>query len=183
MSKYIVAFLIAFSIFNVSQAKQKRYNAAVWITNPISLYTKIGGGIEIRYHQCGWIAGGTSYMGIYTGKQFRFEFNKYIKTYKKNESFWYVKICGGDATYDPTKLSLLNDNSKTTIGPTNYIGGGGGWGRRINVNHFFLMFNLGLKYVAFAPDFPDESSQRFRLFYATGPGSIVDCNLRLGLQF
>lgn len=183
MSKYIGIFLIALFSLQTTYAKDNKYNVAIMITNPLGMYTKIGGGLELRYRQSSVVITGVNYSGVYAGKQYRFEYQKYIRTYKKNETFWYIKVCGGDATYDGDKLSLLDDKSKIKIGPEKYIGGGAGLGRRLNYNHFFLMFNFGLKYVAFPPDFPDESSEKFRLFYATGPGSIIDCNLRLGLQF
>lgn len=182
MSKYLLALLLA--AFTISSAGAKdRYHVAIMITNPVGAYTKIGGEAEIRIRQTSFLIGGTNYMGIYAGKQYRFEVNKYIKTTKKNETFWYVKVCGGDATYDGSKLSLLNDNTGVTIGPQTYIGGGAGLGRRINGKHWFAMFNMGAKYVVMPQDFPDESWERFRLFYATGPGAIFDLNMRVGYQF
>jgi hypothetical protein len=189
MSKYILALVTVFFSLQSADAQynasgnRKRYNAAIMITNPLGMYTKIGVGGEIRIRQTSVIVSGAKYSGVYEGKQYRFEVNKYIKTNKKNESYWYAKVCGGDATYVPDKFSFLNDKSKETVGPAKYIGGGIGLGRRININHFFLLMNFGVKYVALPPDFSDEKAEKFRLFYATGPGSVLDCNLRLGYQF
>ena len=191
MSKYLLsAFFVLFSLqsvnaqYNYTYNNRKKYTAALMITNPLGFYTKIGGGLELRLRQTSVVINAATYSGIYEGKQYRFEVDKYIKTTKKNESFWYVKVCGGDATYNPTKLTLLNDNSNTAVGPVNYIGGGIGLGRRIYMKqHFFLLLNAGLKYVVLPPDFSDEKAEKFRLFYATGPGSVVDANLRFGYQF
>lgn len=190
MSKYILALVTVFlslqsanAQYNYTYSNRKKYTAAVMITNPLGMYTKIGGGVEIRVRQTAVIISGVNYSGVYEGKQYRFEVNKYIKTTKTNESYWYAKICGGDATYNPDKLTFLSDNSKTTVGPVNYIGGGIGLGRRINIKHFFLLMNFGLKYIDLPSDLSDEKAEKFRLFYATGPGSVLDCNLRLGYQF
>ncbi len=183
MSKFILVTLIALMTFNGAMAKDGKYTIALHITNPLGAYTKYGGGAELRIRQSAWMISSVKYNGIYAGKQFRFEYQKYFKTYKKHENFFYVKLCGGDATYDGSKLSLLDDKTKVIIGPVNYVGGGAGIGRRLNYKHFFLMFNLGAKYMFLPPDFPDEYHERFRYFYSTGPGAIIDLNMRLGFQF
>ncbi len=183
MYKFIFATLLALVSLGQVQAKDGNYTVAVMVTNPLGMYTKIGGGLEMRYKSSSIVINLVNYSGIYAGKQYRFEYQHYKPTYKKNESFWYAKVCGGDATYDGSKLSLLNDKTNKIYGPVNYIGGGAGVGRRINRNHFFLVMNLGVKYVVLPPDFTDDKNERFRLFYATGPGSLLDCNLRLGFQF
>lgn len=183
MSKFILVTLIGLLSFSSVNARVSRYTIGLNITNPLGAYTKYGGGMELRVRQSAWMISGVKYAGIYEGKQFRFEYQKYIKTRYRHENFFYVKMCGGDATYDGSKLSIIDDKTKTIIGPVNYVGGGAGIGRRLNYRHFFVMFNLGAKYVFLPPDFPDEYHERFRYFYSTGPGAIIDLNMRLGFQF
>jgi hypothetical protein len=182
----IIALLLVFS-FCTAKAydpiKGKSHPVSIQITNPLSAASKIGGVFEIRYLNSSFNVGFTTYNSAYKGKQFKFEYEKYIRTWRRNEYFWYIKALGGDATYESDKLNFLGDKSGVTFGPAKYYGGGAGMGRRFNFNHFCVIVNAGVKYVALPEDLTGDQRTYFRVFYATGPGSVFDLNFRLGYQF
>ncbi len=187
MSKFtlltlILVFSVA-SVFAFDPTKQKDSHLAVFITNPLSGASKIGGLVEMRLRLSSFCIGATDYIGGYTGIQYKFEYHKYLYTERRNEYFWYLKAFGGDVTYEADKLMLVGDGTNKIIGPLNYYGGGAGFGRRYNWKHICLMVNAGLKYAALPENLSDENRESFRVFYATGPGSIIDLNFRLGYQF
>ncbi|MBC7552603.1 MAG: hypothetical protein H7257_01355 [Taibaiella sp.] len=187
MLKYSIITLLAVLFLTRTYAfdpmKGPARHVSVQITNPLSAASKIGGVLEIRLIQSSFNFGFTNYSGVYQGKQYKFEYQKYIKTQYRNEYFWYLKAFGGDAMYVSSKLEMIGDKSDVKVGPLNYFGGGAGFGRRFNLNHFCILVNCGLKYAVLPENLSDENREYFRLFYATGPGSILDLNLRLGYQF
>ena len=187
MSKFTSAFIIL--LFSVSSVfakwdpiKGKPHHFGVMITNPLSAASKIGGLLEVRGNLSEINAAVTNYMGVYQGMAYRLEYQKYIRTIYRNEYFWYIRALGGRATYHAASVPF-GDNSKEVLGEYQYYGAGGGFGRRWNFNHFFITMNAGLKITLLPIDMTDEARDRFRLFYVTGPGSILDLNFRLGYQF
>jgi hypothetical protein len=187
MSKYILAIAVFLSSFQFASAfdpiKGAANHMSIQITNPLSGASKAGGMLEIRLTQSSFNLGYTQYLGVYAGKQYRFEYQKYIKTRLRNEYYWYLKAGGGTAQYDASKLEMLGNKTKAIIGPVDYYYAGAGVGRRFNLNHFVICLNAGLKYSKLPPDFSEENWQEYRLFYATGPGSILDLNAKFGYQF
>ncbi|NDC42034.1 MAG: hypothetical protein EBZ77_10875 [Chitinophagia bacterium] len=115
--------------------------------------------------------------------QFKLEYLYYLPTIYRNETFAYVKLASGNAQYESNKLSILGEDRDFKVGPVDYTGGGIGMGRRWNLNHFCIVFNGGLKYVALPQNLSDENRKHFDLFYGTGPGSIIDLNFKIGYQF
>ncbi len=190
MSKYLYIFVLGLlSVFSVQgkpildKIKGKPYHFAFMITNPLSGYSKFGGMLEIRAKQNSVVLGATDYYGGYNGLKYNLEYQHYIPTIYRNESFWYLKVIGGSAQYNAEKLSLItNDQSKEIFGPYDFVGAGFGYGRRWNFNKTFIMCNIGLKYTKITSDISDEVYDRFRVFYMTGPGSVFELNFRFGFQ-
>ena len=189
MSKFTLATLLLLSAYCTSYAYDpihgKIRHFSISITNPLSAASKIGGVAEMRLRLSALEIGFTNYMvmSAYPGKQYKLEYLKFINTWRRNEFFWYLKILGGNSTYKSENLSFLGDKTNTTVGPVDYYGGGAGMGYRFNFNKFILTVNGGLKYVALPENLPDQQRDNFRIFYATGPGSIIDFNFKLGYQF
>ena len=187
MRKFYILILAVLSVVNSVQAKNrygnKKYNVAVQITNPLSAQSKIGGFVEGRVNRTSFVVGYTDYIGAYAGNQEKLEFLHYFKTPFKNEWFWYAKVLHGDAAYDSKKLTTIQDNSNVQFSSINYNGFGAGFGRRLNLHHFNITINLGVKYCNFSDDIDDPNRKYYNLFFATGPGSYVDFNFRFGYQF
>jgi hypothetical protein len=95
----------------------------------------------------------------------------------------YLKGVAGDASFDSKKLAMapIGDVSKIFIGPNVYIGGGAGFGKRYHFRALFLAWNFGIKYCALQP-MPVEEKNMYRLLYVTGPGSMIEFNIKGGLQ-
>ncbi len=179
-----VVFLFSFTCVKAwDPIKGKPYNFSVQMTNPLSVLSKVGLVLEFRGGQESLNLGLTNNMYAYKGVQYKMEYQHYIRTIYRNEYFWYIKGIGGNAEYIADKLGTFGDKSKRNAGPADYYGGGAGFGRRFNFNHWFISMNGGLKYVFLPENFRDENKELFRVFYATGPGSIIDLNFRFGYQF
>ena len=187
MSKFTLVTLITLLSFTGAYAfnptKGKTSALSIQLTNPISGASKIGGTVEMRIGGSALAVSFTDFIAAYQGKQYKFEYRKYIPTNRRNEYYWYLKAYGGEVTYHSEKLPLVGDETGTLIGPINYYGGGAGVGRRFNFNHIVILMNAGLKYTSLPENLPDESRESFRIFYATGPGSILDLNFKIGYQF
>ena len=168
MQKNILLILIVLLPF-YSYRATAQYNLSLMGTNPLGILSMIAV---------------TNYTGVYEGKQYRFEYQKYFHTKLSDNFFWYIKAGGGQSTYNGKALSFLDDKSTgATPVPVDYYLGGAGFGRRVVYKHFCLSFTLGLKYSNLPADMSDENKESYRLFYATGPGSIIDANIRFGFQF
>ncbi len=187
MSKFTLVTLILFFTFFRCSAFDPTFGKihpfSFQIVSPLSAASKIGGVVEIRIGGSSFNIGFINYTGAYQGKQYKLEYQKYFKTTHRNEYFWYAKALGGDAKYVSDKLSIIGDKSKTEIGPIDYYAVGAGVGRKFNFNHIAILINAGLKYATLPKELSDENREDFRVFYATGPGSIFDLNCRIGYQF
>lgn len=62
-----------------------------------------------------------------------------------------------------------------------YLGGAAGYGRRYNHGPLFFAVRTGLRGTAIM-DLEKDIKSLYRLFYVTGPGSIVELNFQFGLQ-
>ncbi len=190
MSKFTLVFIISLLSFSGLQAKRKwepikgkPYHFSVQITNPLSAMSKAGGVLEYRQNLSSINIALTDYIGAYQGLQYRAEYQKYIKTMYRNEYFWYIRALGGSALYVSQQLQTFGDKSNVKVGPVDYYGAGFGVGRRWNFKHFMISLNAGLKFTMLPNDMSDENKDLFRVFYATGPGSVLDLNFRFGYQF
>ena len=183
MQKNILLILIVLLPF-YSYRATAQYNLSLMGTNPLGILSKEGGALEFRTGKSSFMIAVTNYTGVYEGKQYRFEYQKYFHTKLSDNFFWYIKAGGGQSTYNGKALSFLDDKSTgATPVPVDYYLGGAGFGRRVVYKHFCLSFTLGLKYSNLPADMSDENKESYRLFYATGPGSIIDANIRFGFQF
>ena len=182
MQKYL--FIILFVILPFCSYRScAQYNFSFMGTSPLGILSKEGGTLELRLGRSSLLIALTNYTGVYKGKQYRFEYQQYFHTRISDNFYWYIKLGGGQSTYNPKALSVLDDTATTQAKPFDYYLGGAGVGRRVIYHHFCLSFNLGLKYAKLPIDMPDEDRTNYRLFYATGPGSVIDANVRLGFQF
>lgn len=161
---------------------RKKYHFGVTVSNPLGLITKGGGGLEVRTGQVAYMFSYTKYWGAYAGRALTYETIRYIRTRKRDEYYLYAKIGMGIGTFDSKKLKVYGDVSDIVIPNVAYSGAGAGFGKRYNRGIFFIRWNFGFKY--YPIDFlPDKEKKMFRLFYATGPGSILEYNVRMGIQF
>ena len=171
---------------------RRHYRIAVGVTNPLSAYSKYGGFFEQRNGNTSTIFSYTKYTGAYPGKQFGITFEKYLRTKKRDQYYIYFKGIFGDAGFDTRKLSMFGDQSNILIGTfdeslkfkagNDYGGGGFGFGKRINLNTLFIKWNLGVKACGLIGEYPDEERHLYRLMYATGPASIIEFNVKVGIQ-
>ena len=190
MPKFILVTLISLLAFQSVRAyeeedlkKRKIYHIAVNGTNPFSAFCKYGGGLEQRFGNVAIIQSYTKYTGAYPGKRYGFEVDKYIKTKKRHEYFIYWKYVFGEASFESKKLSIYGEKTDINLGPELYVGGATGVGRRYNFDVLFVRWNLGLKYCPLVTKYDYQPYQdMYRLFYATGPGSIIELNFTFGIQ-
>ena len=194
MRKIIPILLLAIFVHQsahawVDQYGKRHYRIALNLTNPVGLISKGGAALEQRSGRNSQLVSYTKYWGVYAGTQYGYELQHFLipgyrsRFYgKPREFFLYVKGFVGDASYDSKKLAVIGDNSKIFIGPNAYAGVVGGFGKRYNYNHFFISWKLGLKYSLLIDNPPTEDKNLYRLFFATGPGSIVDLNFHFGIQ-
>ena len=180
----IISFAHCFKADAYDYYGRKKYHLAVQVTNPLSLGSKGGGFLEYRNHQVSEVVGYTKYWDAYAGTQYSYQIMKFFRSRRKpHEYFLYFKGVMGDALYSSKKLAMFGDASDILIGPVTYFGGGLGVGRRYNYNTFFFSWNLGAKYCTIVDDLSADDKRLFRLFYAAGPGSMLEFNLRFGIQF
>lgn len=165
------------------------YHISLQITNPLSLMSKYGGLLETRVGQSSVGLGYTLYNGAYQGAQYKVEYMRFKRIFgsmdyrkKYSENFWYVKALGGDAKYESKALETFGNKSDISLPSKTYIAAGAGVGKRFTMNHFCISINLGLKIAYFTDKIDDNVKEQYNLFYATGPGSIIDLNFRLGYQ-
>lgn len=172
---------------------RKHYRIAIGVTNPLSAYTKYGGFFEERNGDVSTVLSYTKYTGAYPGKQFGFGIEKYLRTRKRDQYYIYFKGVFGDAGFDTRKLSLFGDQSNILIGTfdenlkyksgNGYVGGGFGFGKRYNFNSLFIKWNFGVKACGLIGEIPDTERNLYRLMFATGPASIIEFNVKAGIQF
>ncbi len=154
---------------------------AIHFTNPLGLGSK--GGIYGQYRlnqQNSFLLGYKWYWGFFPGYQATTEYHRYFWSWDKSEAFYYVKAGIGQAGYNPKPyFSGWDDPYKS---PDGYIFGGAGAGKRYNFGHFFMEFNVGLKFTQLQQKRPTVD-YNYNLFHSLGPGSFVDINFHLGYQF
>ncbi len=185
--KVLFVLFVLFSMScSVSRAQYLDPHYAIYLTSPLGLLSK--GGLKVEYRinmQNALLLGYTHYWGFFPGYQGNLEYRKYFPARKSlSENFIYAKagVGFGDYQYlkDYYQPDLFGDEKNTFKAPGNYVLAGGGIGRHINFDWFFIELNAGLK---FAQVVGKTHVYNERLFYTTGPGSIVDFNLHFGVQF
>ena len=194
MKKTILMLILALFAQNMAHAYidqygKRHYHVALVLTSPLGLISKGGAAIENRYGQTSYLVNYTKYWGVYAGTQYGYELQHFLRPsyrsknfLKPHEYFIYLKGMLGDASYDSKKLAVIGDNSNIYIGPNLYGGVGAGFGRRYNFKFFFMSWKVGLKYSALIDNVDDLDKHLYRLFFVTGPGSIVDANFHFGIQ-
>jgi hypothetical protein len=145
--------------------------------------SKIGGTLEFRKGQSSTLFGYTDYLGVYAGKQASIQWYRYLYSRSRREFFIYFKGVAGVASFDSKKLAMapIGDVSKIFIPENGYAGAGAGFGKRYHYRVLYLAWNFGIKYCALNP-MPVEEKNMYRLFYVTGPGSMIEFNIKGGIQ-
>lgn len=189
MKRIVVAlFLLLFAAnTNAIDARRRYYKLALHLTNPLGAMSKGGAILESRLGSITQLVGYTQYWGAFEGKQTFYEFHKYFKSEKPHQYYMYVRGLAGEMTFNNEKLKLLGHTQEIVIGPKAYIGGAIGAGKRYNYNVLFFRWHLGLKACLVSLDKADDDYEKamnsmFRLFYFTGPGSIIDAGIHFGIQ-
>jgi hypothetical protein len=183
---FIALFIIVYhgtAYSKVDFYGRKHYHIALHVNTPTGLMTKYGGGLEYRYGGSSILYSYDKYMGAYPGFQTGMEWQIYLRTHKKHQSYIYIKGVLGDAGYDGSKITLFGYGTDIKIADYAYVGGGVGYGRRWNFNIFFITFSTGLKYCALDPSMTPDERNMYTLFYYTGPGSYIDAHFQFGIQF
>lgn len=152
---------------------------AIHVSNPLSYASKFGVKLQYRLNiRHSVLVGYQTYYGFFPGAQGSIEYHGYYKTWDRTENFFYGRFGVGSATYSPKNYYEGWQTKYADPGSYGFLGAG--MGRRWNFNHFFIEGRVGLKYTEILE--PNDAINR-NLFYTTGPGSLVDCGLTLGLQF
>lgn len=191
---YILIFLLFFSIPGFAQFPSfertyyvKPYKLALTITNPASAMLKYGGGVEYRRGNRSYMLSYLKYTGAYYGKEYDAEYRLYFRKYMmhvKNkwiyQDFVYFRNIVGDMGYDGEKFAVLGQKEKKYADLQFYAGFAPGYGRRYHKGPLFFLCRAGIRAIAIPVD--DKIKSLYRLFYFTGPGSIVEVNFQFGLQ-
>ena len=200
MRNICITLIALFSSIQLATAKgnkidyygRRHYHFAIGLTNPLSAYTKYGAQVENRLRNYSYLVSYTKYMGAYPGHQYSWESQFYLRTRKRDQYYLYFRGIAGDAGLDTRKLSLWGDKSNILIGDYDkdlkfqsglpYLGGALGFGKRYNFNVLFVRWNFGVRACAIVGDYPDTERNMFRLMFLTGPTSILEFNVHVGLQ-
>ena len=173
-----IAFFILFChpFASVAQLQSPRF--AIYISNPVGLFSKVRFKAECKFDMHNAIqVSYADYWGFYPGEMAGLEYRRYSYRYRHREVFMYGKAGWGNFRF---ANGLFLDDNSYDMGVTYYAGAG--MGRHFNFRHFFLDLAWGLK--AAIPPMNTPAGKVFKgVFYSTGPGSIIDINLHFGLQF
>jgi hypothetical protein len=166
------------------------YTLAATVVNPLSATFKYGGGLEYRFRNVSYLVSyvkykGGAYPGLQTGLDLRIYLRKVWLNYSTGnwrQNFIYLRGVAGSAGFDGPKLKMFGYDANIVHDEVFYGGGGAGVGRRWTFKKFlFISASAGVKYVALT-DLDKEDKNLYRLFYATGPGSILELKFQFGLQ-
>lgn len=167
----------------------KPYTIALEITNPAGAASKYGAALEYRRGKWAYHIGRYWYNGVYTGKQcYDFGWKRYFRRqwrHEKNnwvyQDFLQWRVFFGDAEYHPEKFEALGLPTSYELLYNEYIGASMGYGRRYQKGPFFISVRGGLRGTYLG--LPEEQKIFHRLFYVSGPGSVVEVNGTFGVQF
>ncbi len=163
------------------------YSMALTLTNPANAMSRLGVGIEYRRRNYSYMSTYNLYNGVYTGKMQDFIWTFYLRKHwvHRNrkwyyQDFVYVKLFGGDSEYFPNKFNAIGLPTADDNVYYEYIGVGSGYGRRYQRGIFFVTVKGGLR--GTYTGLTEEDKLYYRLFYITGPGSIIECTANFGIQ-
>jgi len=167
----------------------RRYHLALTATSPLSATFKYGGGLEDRWRNFAYMVSYNKYYhSLYPGTEMDLEFRVYLRKMWLNsrygvifQNFIYWRGIMGDAAYEGPNLTILGFNDKTELPDYLYYGGSAGIGRRYTKGVLFFTIRGGVRVIQLQ-DLPSEYKNYYRIFYFTGPGSILEANLQLGIQ-
>ncbi len=168
----------------------RKYNIAWTFSNPLSASTKYGGGVEHRWGNFSYMASSYIYKGgAYPGAMLDLDMRVYMrKRWQVGRSKWtyqefvYWREFAGLAGFDSDKLWMAGHPKGIYREGYFYYGGSAGWGRRYSRGPFFATMKVGLRGTKFE-EMPQEDKFLYKLFYATGPGSILELNFQWGVAF
>lgn len=172
----------------VARAQYLDPRFAIYISTPLTILSK--GEIKAEYRlnlQNALLLSYTQYWGFFPGNQGALEYRLYFPERRRDrvaENFIYGKAGMGFADYlysnNYQQISILDDSRNHYAAPGTYVFAGAGIGRHYSIDWFFIDFNAGLKFaeVTTPPGVYNE-----HLFYLTGPGSYIDINVLIGIQF
>jgi hypothetical protein len=152
--------------------------AAIHLSNPLVLLAKAGLKVEYRTDKTGYLLMGKLYYGglpRYPGEKVEAIVRNYWNLEgSRHENFFYGKLVAGHLqNYDGSGSGFTRIQN---VPESNYYGVGVGVGRHYNFDRYFFEVIAGLKYVK--PDVSQEAP-----FYISGPGSVIDLNFTVGIQF
>ncbi len=189
-NKLFIGLFSILSILSCTTARGQYLDPhyAIYVTTPISILSK--GGIKFEYRinmENALLLSYTQYWGFFPGYQGALEYRKYFPDRLRrriSENFIYGKTGIGFADYlynnNYQQISIAGDGKNSYAAPGTYVFAGAGVGRHYSFDWFFIDVNMGLKFseVTSPPSVYNE-----HLFYLTGPGSYIDLNIHLGVQF
>ena len=167
----------------------RKYSIALTATNPLSATFKYGGGLEYRFRNIAYmVTYNKYYKSLYQGVETDFDLRIYLRkrwmfsrSHWSYQNFLYLRGIAGSAGFVGPNLTILGYTNKTELPETGYLGGSMGIGRRYSKNIFFATVRAGIRGIAL-PDLPKEDKDLYRLFYVTGPGSVLELNFQFGIQ-
>ncbi len=202
MNKIYIPFLLVLLLFSGADAaaqfsKWERsysypyYSRAITISNPLSSASKSGGGVEYRMGNIAYMVSYYAYRGAYPGLMTDIDLRLYLRKVMKHvtrkwyyQNFLYTRSFVGIAGFDSDKLGFMGYREGVYWYEKLYTGQALGYGRRYTSSIFFITVKAGLRATTFSLDpIEPEARQYYRLFYATGPGSIIELNIQTGIQF
>jgi hypothetical protein len=139
-----------------------------------------------------------AYPGFMTDLDLRFYSRKYYRHRINNwvyQNFFYYRSFIGLAGFDSDKLTFMGYEKGVTWYEKGYVGNSIGWGRRYSKVFaedrtkgrkigLFGAIKVGARYSTFSLDpIEPEARQYYRMFYTTGPGSILEVNMSVGIQY
>ena len=188
MKRVLIAALLFVCVFNAHAQKIKRYTIALTATNPLGAMNKYGGGIEFRFRNVAYMASYYKYISAYPGTTADLDMRIYLRkrwVYMPSnwsyQNYLYVRGIFGSAAFVGPNLKVLGYSNTDKCDDNAYVGGAAGIGRRFSKGAFFVTARAGLRYVAL-PELEAENKHLYRLFYVTGPGSVLECNFQFGIQ-
>ena len=167
----------------------RRYHLALTLTSPLSATFKYGGGIEDRWGNFAYMFSYNKYhAGLYPGTEEDLEIRVYLRKRWINsrfnvtfQNFLYARGIWGESAYDGPNVTIFGYHDNNVLPANPYYGGSAGIGRRYSKGVLFFTLRGGVRIMEL-PGLPTEYKNSYRIFYFTGPGSILEANLQLGVQ-
>ena len=188
LRKYLFTLLIILGFFQASAQYMRPYRLALTLTNPLGVMNKYGGGLEYRFRNVSYMYTYYKYICAYSGTSMDLDIRVYLRKIRRvNYSKWtyqnflYTRGILGDAAFEGPNLTVLGYSNPLSLPEHLYVGGAAGFGRRYSKGILFATVRAGLRGCVL-PDISEEDKDYYRIFYATGPGSILELNFQFGIQ-